>query len=57
MKFTQKGGVQITVSIVAKADPFYYDEETGGKTIVNYLEVSVEDTGVGIDKDDKKKLF
>ena len=44
LKFTQEGKVQIDVKIVAKQED-------------KFLEISVTDTGVGIEYEDQDKLF
>ena len=42
LKFTAEGHIKITVSIIGNAE---------------YLEISVEDTGIGISEEDQSKLF
>ena len=47
LKFTTEGQIKIFVSIIEK----------GIKNIRQYVQISVEDSGIGIDEDDQDKLF
>ena len=43
LKFTQEGGVTINVRVI--------------KDLSDFLEIEVEDTGIGIKEEDHKKIF